>query len=353
MSNLSSRLLQLPQELKNQIYTYVLGGKCIHVESGHTQTRPFRLYPCRATVTTASAQQIFSAATEIDPVHIVDRSYENYDTDEETDDDADDKPNTTNFVCVDTHRRCYDSETLGIPRSCMTTRRRRMPPIETLMQRSCTMQTARQPSLTLRGEPRRHSSIPRRIIPLVMESISLPVHLLRTCRQMYHEMSHIIYSTNTFSFQNPDTLTEFASRDGSNPLAVRHLHLHVIIYSESQENEWNRALRAAGRRFRNLCSVDVSIDQGVWNCEDPRGRRKTPSMAEENTFLTGLSELKKLKFLRELTLVVTDMDPWEAWQRGEYLWSTAQKQKWAQDIRADILSRGKESSKERREIPEA
>ena len=253
--------------------------------------------------------------------------------DEETDEDADDK---SEFVCVDPHRRCYDPETLGIPRSCMTTRRPRMPPIQTLMQRPRTMQTARKPWLSLRGR-RRPGSFPTGSVPTEREPTRVPVHLLRTCRQMYHEMSHIIYSQNTFSFQTPNTLTRFASREGSNHLAVRHLHLHMTTHDELQEDAWNRALRAAVRRFRNLCSVDVGIDQAIWNRTHAHKSRKNPSMAEENTFLTGLSDLKKLKFLRELTLVVTDVFPWEAWEPSEFLWSTAQKQKWVRDVRADIL----------------
>ena len=69
-------------------------------------------------------------------------------------------------------------------------------------------------------------------------------------------------------------------------------------------------------------------------------------MAEENPFLTGLSEFKKLKFLRELTLVVTDVFPWQVWQPSEFLWTTAQKQKWAQDVRADILGGNKGLSRD-------
>ena len=76
-------------------------------------------------------------------------------------------------------------------------------------------------------------------------------------------------------------------------------------------------------------------------------------MAEDNTFLTGLSDLKKLKFLRELTLIVTDVYPWEVWEPSEFLWSTAQKQQWAQDVKADILGQQKESSKHQRETGKA
>ena len=65
-------------------------------------------------------------------------------------------------------------------------------------------------------------------------------------------------------------------------------------------------------------------------------------MAEGNDFLTGLFELKKLRFLGQLTIVVTDVYPWQLWKRTEFLWPTAEKQTWARDVIAEILGKGKE-----------
>ena len=359
-SNLSSRLLQLPQELKNQIYKYLIGGKCIHVEERWTSNaqKPYFLYLCRATVTTSSAQQIFDAATNIDAVHEVEKEHEDSDpgpygldkeiqddNEDDTYDDVDDETNTSKFVCVDTHRRCYCLSTLRLPRSCMTTRRQRMPPIQTLMQSPQTMQTPGKPDLVIRGEinpPLSPQWLQPQGKPLARETIHLPVHLLRTCRQMHHDMNNIIYSANTFSFEKPVLLTRFGSNPGSKTLAIRRLHLHITVHDEIEESKWNRAFRTAARRFRNLSSVDISIDQGIWNRDMPYpGSRENPSMSEQNTFLVGMSELKKLKFLREMTLVVTDVYPWEVWAPSKTLWSDTQKQKWVRDVRADILGRGK------------
>ena len=244
---------------------------------------------------------------------------------------------TSDYVCVDPHRRCYSHRTFGIPRSCMTRRRLRMPPIETMMEPSRCMQTARKPEFFLRGdsEPRRWVSIPP-----PPETVHLPIELLRTCRQIYHEMSHIVYSANTFSFQDPTLLTRFASHLGSQALAIRHLHLHISVSHKVQEDEWNLALRTVAQRFSNLCSLDIGIDQALWNRwgDGDIRDRKTPSMSKRNTFLTGLSNFKKSRFLQTMTIVVTDKYPWEAWKHCRFLWSTAQKQKWAQDVRADILN---------------
>ena len=354
--NLSSRLLQLPQELKIQIYTYVVSGKCIHVEEIQMgrSPNPYVLYPCRATVTSSSAQQIFDAATNIDPVQEIEKEleesyFETFGLDEETqddtengmDNDVDSGTNTSKFVCVDPHRRCYSLSTLKIPRSCMTTRKQRMPPIQTLKSPFRTMQTARKPALKL--ATRGNNPDTSGFWSESREILRLPFRLLRTCRQIYHDMGHLIYSANTFSFQEPALLSRFRFGPRGEALAIRRLHLHVTIPDGYAEKEWNRAFETLVRRFRNLSSVDISIDQAIWNDikTDYHSPRENPSMSERNTFLTGLSELKKLKFLREMTLVVTDVYPWEAWAPSQFLWSDADKQRWVHNIRADILGKTK------------
>ena len=175
----------------------------------------------------------------------------------------------------------------------------------------------------------------------------LPVHILRTCRQIYHEANHIIYAANAFSFEDPRALEDFVSHlnsvvSPSKALAIRHLHLHIIVLQKFNEIDWNRALHVAARGLTNLRSVDISIDQAIWNHKktetvDPR---KTPSMSKRNNFLVAMSAFKELKFLREMTLVVTDVYPSEVWAPID-LWSNVEKQKWVQDVRADILGRAK------------
>lgn len=364
MKNLSSRLLQLPQELKNQIYTYLISDKCIHVEAiknGRSSGRCV-LYPCRATVTSSAAQQIFNAATNIDTVwEVAKEPGESYfdteeeaqddideetedETDNDTDSDIDSGSSTSNFVCVDPHRRCYDHSTLKIPKSCMTTRKQRIPPIRTLESPPRTMQTARKytPSLAIRG----NNPYTREIWRESRETMHLPLHLLLTCRQMYHEMTYVMYSPITFSFQKPDLLSQFASvGPGEKALAIRRLHLHLTIPDELAEREWNTALKTLVQSFPNLSSLDISIDQAIWNgISTPLfyGPRKTPSsMYKRNTFLTGMSELKKLKALREFTLVVSDVYPWQVWEPSRFLWVDKDKRDWVRVVRADILGGGK------------
>ena len=70
---------------------------------------------------------------------------------------------------------------------------------------------------------------------------------------------------------------------------------------------------------------------------------KNPSMFKENTFLTGMSKLGRLKKLREMTLIVSDINEWpeESEDEKTICWSKEQKRAWARDIVADVLGRAK------------
>lgn len=118
----------------------------------------------------------------------------------------------------------------------------------------------------------------------------------------------------------------------------------MVVLNKYNEIDWNRALHVVARGLSNLRSVDVSIDQAIWNhkkTDETVDRRKTPTMSKRNNLLVAMSAFKELKFLREMTLVVTDVYPPEAWAPSDFLWSNAEKQRWVRDVRADILGRGK------------
>ena len=88
--------------------------------------------------------------------------------------------------------------------------------------------------------------------------------------------------------------------------------------------------------------VEVSFHQAVWKPiahRFPHLNRKNPSMFKIDTFLVGMLGFRKLKWLREMTLMVADLHPWGALNT---LSRNEEMQKWAQDMRAKILRGEKE-----------
>ena len=74
----------------------------------------------------------------------------------------------------------------------------------------------------------------------------LHLELLRSCREIYHEAYDVLWSTNTFYFDNPKIFSKFIrSRKADQAKLIKNLWLCTEIFPGS-EGDWNPALM--GRR---------------------------------------------------------------------------------------------------------
>ena len=105
----------------------------------------------------------------------------------------------------------------------------------------------------------------------------LPVALLRTCRQMYEEGSHFLYSTRTFSFSQPRAFCDFVnSRSLAQKRSIRHIELVVgswflrdePIRSHELVREWlcNHTLHPSQlasitEKLPNLRTIDIYTER--------------------------------------------------------------------------------------------
>lgn len=174
--------------------------------------------------------------------------------------------------------------------------------------------------------------------------------LLRSCRQIYHEAKYILWTTNTFSFSDPDCLWSFMHNIKQTPAAnttrIRKLHLHVAVRFKPEEYAWNTALRAACKKLTGLTRVYVSVDQqyviGDLRTRRYRWRRHLPKFQPfsdpntgrkgKNTFLKGLYDLKELPIETVNIVVYSTVMP----DANEGGWTHAQKQVWARYVR-DVI----------------
>ena len=67
--------------------------------------------------------------------------------------------------------------------------------------------------------------------------------VLRTCRQIYHEANHVLWSTNLFSLHNPDAVLQFMSRRTTDQLAlITKLRLRFDFQQQDEITIRRRAL---------------------------------------------------------------------------------------------------------------
>lgn len=155
---------------------------------------------------------------------------------------------------------------------------------------------------------------------------------------MYHDARSVLYSVNTFSSFDRSLIFPFLKhlKDVVHcNLALRSIHINVFVRDAADERKSNHTFCALADNLKNLRDIQIDVDEDIWDRRYVSTRRHSPAYGTR-PFLQGLLELKKLP-LKRVELVVAETI-WACKGRGnEYVWTTAQKQEWAQKMRRAIL----------------
>lgn len=158
----------------------------------------------------------------------------------------------------------------------------------------------------------------------------LGINLLQTCRQLRNEARHILYSTNTFSFEDGYVLEIFLKRSSKVGIVdIRGLRLimHFFGCSESdrewrrspkEEYEWMGVINRTVRyRLRGVQNIELYIVQGSNYSDIGRAELDRLSSVEYydwTSFILGLGDLP----LKSAKVVVRD------WQFASLPWVDGQ-----------------------------
>lgn len=178
--------------------------------------------------------------------------------------------------------------------------------------------------------------------------------ILSSCRQVYHEAKHILYTNKTFSFSDPKTLRCFMyvlqQAPSTNTLSIRKTHLEMKICEKFDEHAWNAALRVMSQRLLGLTQLHIIIEQrfrvenSTSPCPYPFKAFQDPN-AGSNSFLRGLYHLKDLP-IETLTIVVGGTGlfyrfPAHRKKPGvkSHGWTHGERQVWSRFVRDSILKK--------------
>ena len=128
---------------------------------------------------------------------------------------------------------------------------------------------------------------------------TMPLALLRACRQTYVEASHILWTTNTFSFDMGAAFKEFMlTRSMHQRRTIRHLRIELEWSTfDPNYNAWNKALDMGTARslsgLRSLCVkiVHDMTEEAYHSCCDPPGLDFMLSWPEDTYFCESLRKL--------------------------------------------------------------
>ena len=174
--------------------------------------------------------------------------------------------------------------------------------------------------------------------------------ILRCCRQTYEEARSIPFSANTWSFKDPCDLRNICEPFfGTNPhtifdqkLAIRRLHLDIVICDELDEAIWNETFRDITSCFELVQYIYIDIEQRPYS--DGMIRKWQFKNPAESSFLNGLMKLRESN-LRFVSVTISDPHILHsrserlATENGKYQWTMARKQVWAQHVEKALLRR--------------
>lgn len=155
------------------------------------------------------------------------------------------------------------------------------------------------------------------------------LQLLRTCRQVYAEASAIMWTTNTFSFSGPDDFLRFiADRPSFTRAMVTKLRFDVNSL-ECVLHDWKRTLQrsASIHLLAELKSLKVLYCHlALWS------GTYMPSVSKN--FLEAFEKFRLMP-LQDVTLTFTDAIRWSS---QEYSWTDEDRISFVKKLRRDLHS---------------
>lgn len=175
------------------------------------------------------------------------------------------------------------------------------------------------------------------------------VDLLQSCRQIYNEAQHIPYTSNTFSFNEPDCMRKFlcflGASGNSHNLRVRKLHLALSNPYMGLDSKWHTVIRLAVKQLKHLQQINLDLQVSrsllvVFN-RWLNGTASEQEVVSQRTITSAIGELQKLP-LQRVTCVIDDT--WDTKLRDSGFlyhargcWSLADKKKYASFVKDYLL----------------
>lgn len=177
--------------------------------------------------------------------------------------------------------------------------------------------------------------------------VELPVTLLKTCRQVYHEARNVFYSVNVFRVGDPGLCNLFLRRIGDFNLVLRKVHLNICVLKRNDERQWDNTLHNLAENVKTVQHVYILVRENPWEDQAYETHRHSPAVGN-TPFLKGLLELKKLP-LKTFELSVYECSPRRYIGNSHpaiYTWTPDQRRAWARSMMSAVLGKEEESGEE-------
>ena len=180
--------------------------------------------------------------------------------------------------------------------------------------------------------------------------LRVDLNVLGVCRQLYEEGNHLLWATNTFSFEDPRTFGKFfGSLNPAQKRKLTKLHisadlrgLSVYHTTASQrarydKDYWGTALKIANlNMLRGVQTLHLCLNQAFHYVSS--GSTFSADRSIESTQVPDMEIFLRLRALstRHVTVIFSD-EPQKNCSWRDLRWTTARKAEYAESIRARLL----------------
>ena len=183
------------------------------------------------------------------------------------------------------------------------------------------------------------------------QALRVDLNVLGVCRQLYEEANHLLWTTNTFSFDDPKTFNMFFG--SLNPAQKRNLtsiHISTEIggcggwYSSTYQRTrwdssyWGSALKMSNlNMLRGVRTLHLCFDQRL---ESHASGDDFEEEEIENAQQADMEFLLRLRALavKHVTVIVSDdAEKLESRGRSSLRWTAIKKNRYAESIRSQLV----------------
>ncbi|KAL9065650.1 MAG: hypothetical protein Q9161_008094 [Pseudevernia consocians] len=183
------------------------------------------------------------------------------------------------------------------------------------------------------------------------QSLQVDLNVLGVCRQLYEEANHLLWATNTFSFEDPKTFQKFFG--SLNPAQKRnltsiHISANIGLWSfnsnyhraRQDSNYWGTALNMSTvNMLRGVQALHLCLNQ-VFRCVSPGSNADLAKKQIEDAQQADINFFLRLRALsvKHVTVTVSD-DAKKLVLKGKsaYRWTAIKKTEYAESIRAQLV----------------
>ena len=331
----TSPLLLLPSEVRENILIHLLGDNLIHIKY-----LDFKQY-CRASI--AKDEHLRISATEGDESkHLSSHAA----IDDSEDDDGSPvfanmiPPLFRHAICVakQSEQSAYDAFVSG----------------------NADIPEGESPEHYVASFGERHAACkmcgsgPMYMLEEDQQALKVDLNVLGVCRQLYEEANHLLWSTNTFSFEDPKTFGKFfGSLNAAQKRNLARIHISADIggltsyYTTAHqrarwdENYWGSGLKIPNlKMLRGVQTLHLCVNQ-LFDFDLYRMTgNPTDEQIIETTQEADMEIILRLRALplKHVTVVVSD-DPanLKKLDRTDLRWTAVRKAEYAESIRAQVV----------------